>query len=229
MLMKTPIRMSVRLRCLTPGIPTTIWDQLRRPRGAFFVELSNPWAASPAATADVHQLSDQNNGLGVDEGIPLNRMDQQSGSSPVWRMMVYRNATMHRDPDDPDPLVRPDDLDRSIYFITRDPEMITRPGSGLQWDDDGVAFHQDTGVGTRAGLVRPLGNVVIGSGESAGNQTFEAPLGSMDDGAPAEVKVILRPGGSTPVALVNNGRLTVTAASNSDSMVLNAPATIDGF
>ncbi|MDC0936220.1 hypothetical protein OAS39_08020, partial [Pirellulales bacterium] len=39
-------------------------DQLRRPRGAFFIEIYNPWSESPAATSDLHQLRDQADGLG---------------------------------------------------------------------------------------------------------------------------------------------------------------------
>ncbi len=94
------------------------FDQLVRPRGAFFVELYNPWPTNPSANADTHALTIPGSAnappSGWDSGVDLARThDGTSNGSPVWRMAVYKRATERKtyteaqaeawDPDDPDP------------------------------------------------------------------------------------------------------------------------------
>ncbi|MDC0937287.1 hypothetical protein OAS39_13460, partial [Pirellulales bacterium] len=112
-----------------------------------------------------------------------------------------------------------------IYFTTQDPESGTRPGTGRQWDDDGAAFFV-LPADPQGGTVRPGKHMVIGSGDDDGNQVFESLLGSKTDGSPADVKIKMRPGGSRPIQLVNEGQGQVIASSTSattDALVVNGP------
>jgi len=171
--------------------PDKDYDQVVRPRGAFFVELYNPWGSTPAANADTHARQG-----GFDAGInlgavsPIRRTDQ---GSPVWRMVVHKRRDLVRkrdfpaeeaavwDPDAIDPKLRPQTpVDRSVYFAGFDPDH----------PEDGVAFFNDVGDETRessdrpparrnvAPPVRPGRYLVVGGGQDDDRDgVYESPLG----------------------------------------------------
>ena len=143
------------------------FDQKYRPQGAALIELYNPWAQETAANADTHAVEDINVDAdgqgpsgsiasGTDLGVNLaaftrdpNNPNDPAGWSPVWRMLVYRDGGLGKDPTADDPLYRPGNLiwrepldatpananqmlvnqaisiedkaDRSIYFTNFDP------------------------------------------------------------------------------------------------------------
>jgi hypothetical protein len=138
------------------------FDQMFKPQGATFIELYNPWAPSPGASADTHLL-DPN--TGNDLGIALARTHNNSlTGSPVWRIDVRKTVDYNKtllnpqlglyvggpdhDPDDPDYRAQPQMPDRCIYFTPFDPERYfpIQASTGIPkwqtaWDDDGVAFY----------------------------------------------------------------------------------------
>jgi hypothetical protein len=173
------------------------YDQLVRPRGAFFVELYNPNAAMPGASADTHDIHFNGN-QASDWGVKLSKThDNTLNGSPVWRMAVYKRtppgangisiaAASLWDPDDRNvqdkdaagslQVHRPSVvMDRSVYFTTVDPATSRPPG---MWDEDGVAFFASNAA--NVGTVRPGRYLVVGGGrdlESTG--VFSSPLGDV--------------------------------------------------
>lgn len=149
------------------------YDQLVRPRGAFFVELYNPWPTNLSANADTHRLQGGPNGSMADAGVDLARThDGTLAGSPVWRMAIYKRATETKaypeaeveawDPDDPDPKRRPQfPIDRSVYFGDADPD---EANGNQDWDADGGAFFHNPG-GRPIPAVRPGRFLVVGSGD----------------------------------------------------------------
>ena len=161
------------------------YDQRRRPRGAFFLELYNPLPANPAASKDTHLVSDTLNQItptiGQDLGVDLAAVDTTE-TSPVWRVMIYEQGGIDQDPDDPVLANRPQDIDgnfqadRSIYFAGFDPETIH-----TRWDSeaDGKAFYNDRAINP-VGPVRPGRYMVVGSGDEISSGVYESPLGDIN-------------------------------------------------
>ncbi len=101
------------------------FDQRLRPRGAFFVEIFNPWthdetSANPSGAAKPAELYRVNGG--VPQGVELSRI--APGGAPVWRLAVVEGASIDRDPGNPyvDPADRFDtaDIERTVYFVDAD-------------------------------------------------------------------------------------------------------------
>lgn len=74
------------------------FDQFYRPRGALFVELYNPWPASPGVNEDTHAAG-SSAGQRVDFGVDLARthldrpgmgVNGVGYGSPVWRLAIYK-------------------------------------------------------------------------------------------------------------------------------------------
>jgi hypothetical protein len=172
------------------------YDQLVRPRGAFFVEIFNPNAAMPGASADTHDIR-YPGGQAYDWGVNLKATDKLTGNSPVWRMAIYKRtppgsnpfsiaAASLWDPDDRNAQDKdaagnlqvhrpPVVMDRSVYFTTFDPATMRAPG---MWDEDGVAFF--AGNAANVGSVRPGRYLVVGGGRDLeGNGVFSSPLGDV--------------------------------------------------
>ncbi|MCC6493961.1 MAG: hypothetical protein IT424_13185, partial [Pirellulales bacterium] len=173
--------------------PDPDYDQRRRPRGAAFIELYNPWPHSPAANLDTHAAVMANSSR-VDMGVNLaavatgtHPISNKPLNSPVWRMSVYKR------PIDPSRYARarevmnwdPDDLanapqfgtgnrrrlieaDRTVYFAGFDPED---PRWNPAWGDkDGVAFFNDSRPDKNpVPPVRPGRYLVVGSGDDFNN------------------------------------------------------------
>ncbi len=122
-------------------------DSQYRPKGAAFIELYNPNAASGGASADTHAVqgfninSNQPNVVpGQDLGVNLSAVavdpDNNSRRSPVWRIQVVRNRKkdgltygpdlnpmlLFYDPEDREslPAVNRPEVDRTIYFAPTD-------------------------------------------------------------------------------------------------------------
>ena len=115
-----------------PVTPDPDFDQLYRPRGAFFLELFNPWPETLAPSLDLHAANAAGQDLGVNlaaSSVPTATVRQ---GSPVWRVIVTQDVDPSKDPDDPQANNRPASIDRSIYFIDRDPDIA----------GDGVAFYK---------------------------------------------------------------------------------------
>jgi hypothetical protein len=97
------------------------FDQRLRPRGAFFVELYNPWASSAERVpAELYQSYTNASGttvLGVD-------LKKQASGTPVWRLVVVDEPTptSPTDPDD-DPTTSPPNATHVVYF--------TNAGAGI--------------------------------------------------------------------------------------------------
>jgi len=208
------------------------YDQARRPRGAFFVELYNPWPAAPAANADTHHVSTGKD-IGVDPSAYVRDPSDPTKGSPVWRLAIYRRTSQQQqalqeqkgqtvqgafiDPDDPDAdPAKPNDqkhpvpvIDRTVYFSGFDPDY---------GPADGVAFYNNSqsDPATAVRSVRPGRYLVVGSGEDRdGDDVYEAPLGDPTgvDLTPEQVRarqrrMELRPvpaGGISPLRLVKGG------------------------
>ncbi|MEM9353605.1 MAG: hypothetical protein AAGA92_11380 [Planctomycetota bacterium] len=179
------------------------FDQLLRPKGPAFIELYNPWPATPGVNADTHRLRQGGNRI-LDEGVDIARFSEgvlNDGTpvrSPVWRIASYRRnpagglpieALNHVDPDNPDPDVQLDipnflQIDRSIYFTPFDPAATNTSGT-RGWDNDGDAHFIDPALyaTNEHGLVRPGRLLVVASGDDFNNDgVFEAPVGDFDPG-----------------------------------------------
>lgn len=160
---------------LTPADPD--FDQLYRPRGAFFLELFNPWPETLAPSLDIHASNAAEQDLGVNlaaSSVPTATARQ---GSPVWRVIVTQDVDPSKDPDDPEANNRPANIDRSIYFIDRDPDIA----------GDGTAFyrHQED---PEVLPVRPGRYMVVGSGKEdpAGSGKFISNLGQRLDQTPSQ-------------------------------------------
>ena len=168
------------------------FDQEVRPQGVGFIELLNPWQANSATNADTHAIAGlstrggapegdwdndgTNDTAGDDKGVNIAAVDQLTGSSPVWRISVYKtaNATKPAEvggPDkDPDALKLADQAqgaDRTIYMAGFDPNYAS----------DGVAYFNDD-TQHLVPSVRPGSYMVIGAGKSSGGNKYLAPFGA---------------------------------------------------
>ena len=118
------------------------FDQRQRPRGAAFVELYNPAAPMPGASADTHYLDASGNDLGINlaavSQYPRTNINspQATDFSPVWRLAVYQTRQVRgdsrnviagpdKDPDDRNSDNIPSTIDRSVYFTGFDPATNT--------------------------------------------------------------------------------------------------------
>ncbi len=161
------------------GQPDASLDNLTRPRGAFFLELLNPWPANPAANADTHLVMPAPPAPRPADDLGVNLSASAVDGSPVWRLMIYKSDDAIDngnvlDPDDPEANKRPKNPDRSVYLTGVDPEK-----NNPLWEDDGIAFFNDSTNKVRS--VRPGRYMVIGSGiETAPNSgIYEAPMGDL--------------------------------------------------
>ncbi|MBL9161874.1 MAG: hypothetical protein JNL18_03935 [Planctomycetaceae bacterium] len=154
-------------------IPDPDFDQLYRPRGAFFLELYNPWPSTLAPSLDTHAANNQ----GQDYGVNLAAVDQRTGNSGVWRVIVTRDVDPSKDPDDPVKANQPTAIDRSIYFTEKDPGL----------PDDGVAFFKHP-RDPAAPAVRPGRYMVVGSGKEDDNEkgVYVNQLGQRLDQTPSQ-------------------------------------------
>jgi hypothetical protein len=214
------------------------YDQLVRPRGAFFVELYNPWSATPTANADTHEIRLQN-GRAVDMGVDLRAVDDATGNSPVWRMTIYKRRTVQGrpvpyrevalwDPDERNTTTRTQihrpnvPVDRTVYFTDFDPESRRN-----MWDDDGVAFFADPARPENVSSVRPGRYLVVGGGEDFDRDgVYESPVGDRTTNNPnaneAQPANQLRPGRRISLD-TGNSPYKVRLMDNVDT-VLNDPA-----
>jgi hypothetical protein len=152
------------------------FDQKFRPRGAFFLELYNPWPANPSTSADIHAIAEVGTEKDpVDLGVDLAKVDP-TGSSPVWRVTVAPITDLNdiaKDPDDPVARNRPTNPERAIYFAGFDPDdrLAVNPAwvdeDGNNRNQDVVAFYNDVATDSRLGVapVRPGRYMVEGSGK----------------------------------------------------------------
>jgi hypothetical protein len=126
-----------------PMMDDTDYDQRLKPRGAFFVELFNPWydvSQNTAGQSYVHRpLEIYAGAYNPGGGVRLN--GRVNNDSPIWRMLVVRNApgaaasnshtniSNGANPDLPRPESLPaNDIERSVYFV--DPSvMVARAGA----------------------------------------------------------------------------------------------------
>ena len=176
--------------------PDPDYDQRRRPRGASFIELYNPWAATPGVSADTHRVATRS-GVRVDLGVDLAAVDTETGNSPVWRMMFFKRpptelakTVMNWNPDDPANLPRAGIgrrsrdvvVDRSVYFAGFDPADPTR---NPVWDTHGQAFFNNAsarGAVNPIPPVRPERYLVVGSGDDfTGTGVYENFIGDRLD------------------------------------------------
>ncbi|HEX6960921.1 MAG TPA: hypothetical protein VF175_03585, partial [Lacipirellula sp.] len=156
------------------------YDQLVRPRGAFFLELYNPWPSGAGASPELHANAAPNQAANtppeqrqfIDAGVNLSAVSEAWNPdtrqrSPVWRFAVYKRLMQQRgsyvpvpmeealewDPDHPDPEKRPPGQpDRIIYLTDFDPKHDGERGVHFRSSPNGVR-------------VRPGRYLVIGSGE----------------------------------------------------------------
>lgn len=107
------------------------FDQRLQPRGAFFVELYNPWSSSAAArNIECYQDAQQNTTNNHEFGVVLSKVTPTPVDNPtdttqhgVWRLLIVKvgidsdtnNPIITQDPDDPVPANRPT-AERSVYF-----------------------------------------------------------------------------------------------------------------
>ena len=215
-------------RSAPPGsnvkIPDSDFDQRFLPQGAGFIELYCPVAANPAANADTH---DTVTTIGTDLGINMSAVDQ-TGTSPCWRLMVYKttldgNAGPGKDPDSLEFADVPKQADRCVYFTDFDPEDRVRPESGLEWDNDGVAFYSTLNPPTESPsryMVSPGRYMVVGGGESGARQ-YLANLGSdTSQTRYSNIGITLDATQNSPAAVTLNGAATFTVSSDVASVAL---------
>jgi hypothetical protein len=160
-----------------PTNPDPDFDQLYRPRGAFFLEILNPWPETLAPSLDLHATNAAQQDLGVDLTASSRPTAAARQGSPVWRVIVTRDVDPSKDPDDPQPSLRPTVIDRSIYFIERDPDIA----------GDGVAFYKHADD-PEISPVRPGRYMVVGSGKEdpANSGKFVSILGQRLDQTPSQ-------------------------------------------
>jgi hypothetical protein len=154
--------------------PDPTYDQRLMPRGAFFVELFNPWtSATDVKTGELYDASVT--------GVELNKTVTSGGvTSPVWRMMFVKDETTGspKDPDHFDPAQQPspdpvtgNDEQRLIYFV--DPNVVGAtlpPTTGVH------------GVYSTSLPVAPLGPgqyAVVGSSGIVEGQNYISPVGRL--------------------------------------------------
>ena len=157
--------------------PDPDFDQLYRPRGAFFLELFNPWPETLAPSLDLHAANAAGQDLGVNLAASSAPTATARQGSPVWRVIVTQDVDPSKDPDDPQANNRPASIDRSIYFIGRDPDIA----------GDGVAFYKHQ-ADPDISPVRPGRYMVVGSGkeEPANSGKFISNLGQRLDQTPSQ-------------------------------------------
>ncbi|QEG34488.1 hypothetical protein [Bythopirellula goksoeyrii] len=207
------------------------YDQIRPPKGAAFVELYNPWPASPGANNDTHEVVNGN-----DNGVDLAALDPVSNSSPVWRLAVYKTTFLQngtyrslagpdKDPDSPDKNHHPRVLDRCVYFTGQNPNSITIPDSA-----GGRAFVNSPNL--QVPPVRPGRYLVVGSGDQVSGQPgqYRSHFGLGSSGVNSSRGIVLdtRSTPGTPkVKLVGSNGTDIVASPTSpdiaDVAIINEP------
>ena len=142
--------------------PDAHFDQRLRPRGAFFVELYNPWTASTKRPAEFYSTAF--------DGVRLNaRVGGLANGSPIWRLVVVQENSLTADLDSPSPAiatpVQPADIERTIYFTDPTTSAVLIP-------DPGTQYYTNDSVGNPIPMapILPGRYAVIGPpGEQTGN------------------------------------------------------------
>ncbi len=160
-----------------PLNPDPDFDQLYRPRGAFFLELFNPWPETLAPSLDLHAANAAAQDMGVNLAASSGSTAAVPQGSPVWRVIVTQDIDPSKDPDAPEVNNRPASIDRSIYFIDRDPDIA----------GDGAAFYKHQ-ADPDVLPVRPGRYMVVGSGKEdpANSGKFISNLGQRLDQTPSQ-------------------------------------------
>ena len=141
------------------------FDQIEKPRGAFFVELYNPWNGtelSPPELCDALPPPGSN-------GVRLDR--RNPGGDPVWRIVIARTLGAYaKDQEPPEDAVA---IDRSVYFVDPQSFMGTAP------TDDGVKYFTTATLDA----VAPGGYAVVGGGKlitDPGDPDYTEPSDPLD-------------------------------------------------
>lgn len=150
------------------------YDQRLLPRGAFFVELYNPWAGDDRFPAELYDYPAR-------RGVDLRKVN--AFNAPVWRMIIVKSPSGKlKDPDVFDPHDRkygsrllPAEIDRSIYFADPAPAGIT---------GHGMPFYPDKRIRARIAPLRPGRYAVVGSSgveDPSGSFNFVNTIGRRTD------------------------------------------------
>jgi len=183
--------------------PDPDFDSQIQPRGAFFVELYNPWTTptsaisangSPAPAEVAGELYTASNGQ---IGVQLGLLSPSAHPSPVWRLVIVQDTATSKanptsgeraDPDYPQPLLPSDPtVERTIYMA--DPTQ-AQSAAGLPLVSAyGQAYYRSANVtiagGTQLAPVLPGHYAVVGSSgiaapANAGKPlTYTSPIGRL--------------------------------------------------
>ena len=144
------------------------FDNRLIPRASAFIELYNPWTWNDFNQQRHGEVHDAN-------GVDLDRMDEATGTTPVWRMVFVRDASRFIDPDNQtynptDVSFNVADISRTVYFA--DPTAVEAGNPKARWTDLGVgslAPGQYAVIGS-SGIERDLGGGTFG---------YQTPIGRL--------------------------------------------------
>ena len=155
------------------------FDSRLMPRASAFIELYNPWTWNDFNQQRHGEVHDAN-------GVDLDRLDEATGTTPVWRLMFVRDTSRFIDPDNQtynptDTSFNVADISRTVYFA--DPTAVEAGNPKARWTDLGVgslAPGQYAVIGS-SGIERRLG---------PGRMGYQTPIGRLQgavEGTPASL------------------------------------------
>ena len=161
------------------------FDQAKRPTGACFIELYNPWAGDARVPGELY--FDHNGDIGPEQwhdGVILAKrvpLDSDTPNdlidrTPVWRMVIVKGDEKYRDPDDPNDPLSTADIERSIYFVDPVPPAVKH---GEVYTSSEPVYH-----------ITPGKFAVIGSAGTLTGGKYTNYIGTRTDGDLAKTRRI---------------------------------------
>jgi len=189
-------------------------DQRYRPEGSLFVELYNPWTATEPRPAEFYDT--------VTGGVDLARVtpDRHAVQSPVWRLKIVVPATNPEDEPDPDDAA----AERTVYFCD---QGMMDTNTKIHLPGDANIEYRPSSAAKIGGKILPGRYAVIGPGmhpDCGGSTTtyigFRNGFGSGDNDTR---RIVLDPGGSPQVQVLNDTGTIIPTAPNPIAIVIDGP------
>jgi len=230
-----------------PNDAEETFDQKLAPRGAFFVELYNPWhhgsAQGKRKDPAEFYLNHSNNTLAG--GVRLNQVSR-NGGDPVWRMLVVRGPSqldtngLPTNPDEPNSAFDEQDIERTVFFVPSTAIDLTKTGiKGGNVATDHITYSTSfTGLGPvvpgRYAVIGSAGIKNLNNGDQVSTLGWASGVGTgnlngsfADRMINAARRVVLRPNvnsNTNQVAVLGNAGKTPEEPNDGPGMTLdNSP------
>lgn len=219
------------------------FDQKFKPEGSAFIEIYNPWQSVVERRPAEFYYRNESNATGwlpggtmQQSGVQLDQVSRQ-GNSPVWRLMIVKDAGIGMDPDELDPAgqqIANADKERCVYFTKPLGRVDTSDNAGRPYFPN---VPDMPGPNDRLAPLLPGRYAIIGSGAEGPIGTppvYTTYFGFKNDNAAVESndatslgetrQIVLAPNPDSnvnQVKILNNGHSVRTDLDYTDNTTLN--------